>query len=101
TATTAISTLSLHDALPISLPQDHADPWHGGAGIREDELSPVADHPAPLEVLAGIEAGGVDERDDRQVEGVAERDEAGALLRRLRSEEHTSELQSRRDLVCR
>ena len=42
----------------------------------------MADHPAPLEVLAGVEAGRVDEGDDRQVERVAEADEASALLRR-------------------
>src|SRR5690349_7771497 len=32
---------------------------------------------------------------------VAVRDNRGAIDRRSRSEEHTSELQSRRDLVCR
>ena len=42
----------------------------------------MADHPPPLEVLAGIEARRVDERDDRQVERVAEPHEASALLRR-------------------
>src|SRR5690349_24429039 len=59
TATTEIYTLSLHDALPISLAT-----W-------TNRLSP-----------GYISAGFVS-------------------ARRKRSEEHTSELQSRRDLVCR
>src|SRR6478752_7685540 len=35
------------------------------------QLRAMADHAAPLDVLAGFETGGVDERDDRQVERVA------------------------------
>src|SRR5438105_15243297 len=62
-ATTDIYTLSLHDALPISLGERHPDePGH--AACRRP--------PAPR-----------------------------PLGRRPRSEEHTSELQSRVDLVCR
>src|SRR5690349_23506946 len=60
TATTEIYTLSLHDALPISL----------GGQIG----------------MPGLGAGTRSLRE---------------LLAVLRSEEHTSELQSRRDLVCR
>ena len=41
----------------------------------------MADHAAPLEILARIEAGGVDEGDDREIERIAERDEPGRLLR--------------------
>src|SRR5438874_10633464 len=72
TATTEIYTLSLHDALPISLI------------LRSDRaLDPPAfrhRRRAPSRVWAFS---------SRQA------------FRRLRSEEHTSELQSRRDLVCR
>src|SRR5690349_23379453 len=68
-ATTEIYTLSLHDALPISLSWWHAGPGRFGK----------AD-------LAG------------RVHGPAHRSRAP---RECRSEEHTSELQSRRDLVCR
>src|SRR5207249_10538730 len=73
TATTVIYTLSLHDALPIS-----------------------------DRVQRGLQEIGV--ADARNLDGVLERHEdafAGAVLRLHRSEEHTSELQSRFDLVCR
>src|SRR2546428_9699964 len=72
TATTEIYTLSLHDALPISLYapllsiSDHACP--------DRALLPSSLPPGPLRRLG---------------------DGTG------RSEEHTSELQSRSDLVCR
>ena len=51
-------------------------------GVGEHELRAVTDHPAPLEILARVEAGCVDERDDRKVERIAERDEPGRLLGR-------------------
>src|SRR5438874_13339787 len=74
TATTEIYTLSLHDALPI------CDWWcsRPPAVIRNDRL--------PGKAQSRSARGG------------------GAWRgrgRRNRSEEHTSELQSRRDLVCR
>src|SRR3712207_8358971 len=77
TATTEIYTLSLHDALPISGPYDLA--------INCDEFSELN-----LVVVAAT----------------APRYLVGASLqpdfrRKLRSEEHTSELQSRQYLVCR
>src|SRR5690349_24919949 len=71
TATTEIYTLSLHDALPI------CEDEFGGGGRplrRSFEIAPAA---------------------GRGVHESAARAAAG------RSEEHTSELQSRRDLVCR
>src|SRR2546430_9609081 len=64
TATTEIYTLSLHDALPISL-AGHADLAHHYG------LSPLARGHLPRDA------------------------------RRERSEEHTSELQSQSNLVCR
>src|SRR2546430_10334345 len=66
TATTEIYTLSLHDALPISL-----RPAPGDAGL------------AARRHLDGDPAGTHD------------------ALRAQRSEEHTSELQSQSNLVCR
>src|SRR5699024_12791112 len=79
TAITAIYTLSLHDALPIS--RRHA--LHGGDGVC------LADLPRRAAVAVG--------------RGVVRRRrpaEPGRGVPR-RSEEHTSELQSRFDLVCR
>src|SRR2546430_3246552 len=72
TATTEIYTLSLHDALPISL------------GLQVGVLWRAAHEPLPgLECVAACQAAGA----------------AEAFL--LRSEEHTSELQSQSNLVCR
>src|SRR5438874_13828773 len=62
-ATTEIYTLSLHDALPISVRNLF------GLGLDAER----------------VEAGGI----------------RPARVHERRSEEHTSELQSRRDLVCR
>src|SRR2546429_3333570 len=73
TATTEIYTLSLHDALPIS--ERHARPRQSGQGPPV----PAVERHDPLVV----------DHDERRVG------------RGGRSEEHTSELQSRLHLVCR
>src|SRR5690606_39719283 len=78
-ATTEIYTLSLHDALPIS----------GGGAIdfgvfQQTELA----NDGGVEVVARDRAG---------LHGVEKRARVGGT----RSEEHTSELQSRENLVCR
>src|SRR3712207_7214839 len=81
TATTEIYTLSLHDALPICreqhVPVERA-PVHAHAAPVGGEHVPAGrlEHPPP---------------DVRDAVGV----------RVVRSEEHTSELQSRQYLVCR
>src|SRR5205085_12500088 len=76
--TTQISTLSLHDALPIST----ARGVHTTAvRLRDpDNLAPLP-IPAPLGPVTGAPPGKVSEAE--------------------RSEEHTSELQSQSNLVCR
>src|SRR3712207_7011262 len=81
TATTEIYTLSLHDALPISLrSKDDAK--------AKQSLDKAA---------SDARAEGYDATAYRLVDGYAVvGDEAG-----VRSEEHTSELQSRQYLVCR
>src|SRR2546430_468292 len=81
TATTEIYTLSLHDALPISLVRALLAPSLDGRRRAEEEI--VAED---VLRVAHVEA-----RHDEVVE----------LVRELRSEEHTSELQSQSNLVCR
>src|SRR2546429_5361843 len=74
TATTEIYTLSLHDALPICRRVLHHDGNGDGIGHGLEEALDLG--------LAEAEGGAVVGRHDR-------------------SEEHTSELQSRLHLVCR
>src|SRR2546428_9838315 len=85
TATTEIYTLSLHDALPIF--------------VQDVRLQGADRHALPVD---GVEAAYGVAQDDVAV------GEAGqalvmppAVRGEVRSEEHTSELQSRSDLVCR
>src|SRR5699024_12498581 len=93
---TTISTLSLHDALPISKleksPQD--DPtaaimhWtlvFGNVGLGWEDLAFLREHTSLPIILKGI----------------LHPDDAKMALEYNRSEEHTSELQSRFALVCR
>src|SRR3712207_7075700 len=88
TATTEIYTLSLHDALPISAAGRVEVPAPGwpaaGAAVRRR----LPDRPRGPSPLLGPRRRG-----DRHP---ARGDRAD-----LRSEEHTSELQSRQYLVCR
>src|SRR3712207_7254694 len=81
TATTEIYTLSLHDALPIFGDLGGGLGDHGAAVGVGDEDDGAADGPHHA----------------RDVRGVAR----GSAERVGRSEEHTSELQSRQYLVCR
>src|SRR5687767_15461873 len=73
TATTEIYTLSLHDALPILFPVMSAERGAEATHIFQGSLLLVSGVYYPIEVLPGW----------------------------LRSEEHTSELQSLAYLVCR
>src|SRR5207249_10984085 len=85
TPTPAISTLSLHDALPICRARLPLDRRRDRRRHRRRELR------EPPDGRAG--------RTDRHPRD--RRDRADDRVRQLRSEEHTSELQSRFDLVCR
>src|SRR3712207_8006175 len=78
TATTEISTLSLHDALPIF----GADQGEDGEGERHDDQHRDDHALEDRRALVGRGIGAADQRHER-------------------SEEHTSELQSRQYLVCR
>src|SRR5688500_20280228 len=85
TATTA-STLSLHVALPISIGRSLVAPL--------DEPAPPAKAPTDGEVVGSTPLG--------MVPGANLKLETAADARRwYRSEEHTSELQSPCNLVCR
>src|SRR3712207_7396086 len=85
TATTEIYTLSLHDALPISLvPLAHAS-----TGVSENTAAVWADPSTSAAVRIERDAIG------RVAIGAVGGGADG------RSEEHTSELQSRQYLVCR
>src|SRR3712207_8012846 len=92
TATTEIYTLSLHDALPIS---DRPDVF-----VSEELTARFAGEPQAAHVLClGITPDDHARLQERagDVEAVAEYLQANGI----RSEEHTSELQSRQYLVCR
>src|SRR5205814_8215775 len=78
-APTEIYTLSLHDALPIS---------RGRRGF--EDVRAVARSQSSSQRLR-----------EKAVFALSQSQEPEALRRRLRSEEHTSELQSLRHLVCR
>src|SRR3712207_7458218 len=85
TATTEIYTLSLHDALPIC--RRRALRRHSAAPLRTgDHGIARRERPAPQEHDADEERHEDEQRNDQ---------------RQQRSEEHTSELQSRQYLVCR
>src|SRR3712207_8361420 len=84
TATTEIYTLSLHDALPIS------EALRGDVGGGAEHLA--------VGVRVGLARGGGDAEVEHLHPGRGEHDVRGLDVR---SEEHTSELQSRQYLVCR
>src|SRR3712207_8467608 len=93
TATTEIYTLSLHDALPIfahgSTPPDLADQVTEHLTALEKAMGKTLGDPAdPL--LVSVRSGAA-----ASMPGMME------TVLNVRSEEHTSELQSRQYLVCR
>src|SRR5205085_8510080 len=94
-ATPTISTLSLHDALPI---YDRADD-------RSDQRAAAADrHPDHrFDGIGRCELAWIDDADLRHIERARYARHAGRYDKdkQLRSEEHTSELQSQSNLVCR
>src|SRR5260221_10348177 len=91
TATTEIYTLSLHDALPILLKDERRGPQLAlRVAARQEVLQPVRiAHLQPHALVPEI-----GHRRQAQIQLLAQ-----ALQQR--SEEHTSELQSHSDLVCR
>src|SRR5690606_40863270 len=69
----------------VDLARDVDDQQRVGAGIRGDAAARRQEATADRGTAAGTTAGG----------------ELGAFGQQVRSEEHTSELQSRENLVCR
>src|SRR2546427_7052475 len=87
TATTEIYTLSLHDALPIYLRLESVE--KPGQQTNRDEREGQTD-------------GEADQRQLQTAYAESEQDVVGSRAQRhARSEEHTSELQSQSNLVCR
>src|SRR3712207_9525553 len=84
TATTEIYTLSLHDALPI-----FRSARHGSGPVLRKSLSAGGQHPRSHgdPCLRG--------------DSLENLPHVSILMQQWRSEEHTSELQSRQYLVCR
>src|SRR5206468_12256104 len=93
-ATPEISTLSLHDALPISTRVAQ----HRGYRVLAVDLVPERLERAGSH---GVEVYDLREHDEDLVDVVREATDGRGPDSVLRSEEHTSELQSRSDLVCR
>src|SRR5205814_4080135 len=96
TAHSSIYTLSLHDALPISVID-----CGSRAARRRGTIGPLASVQFQSLVRQQLDPANVEELAHMS----AERREAylnqGVLRQFVRSEEHTSELQSLRHLVCR
>src|SRR5690606_41798648 len=86
----ALYTLSLHDALPICLIL--SPPGWSGEVMTTRQPVPVK-WPRPFEVCSSWVV--------RLPNPTATRSATGDVRSRRRSEEHTSELQSRENLVCR
>src|SRR5207248_11275934 len=101
TAATRISTLTLHDALPIFRLQFPPDRGGEDDAVGGDNSTQAEDQQLPADNDRGEPGRGpvdVDERDQRPGD---EQLVGGRVEERARSEEHTSELQSPYDLVCR
>src|SRR5207249_9773043 len=90
--TSHLHTLSLHDALPISLHEDELE-YQEGWKERRARLERQFRVSPPLTFGNGNGNGHQGARAAKAGRGAGRADE--------RSEEHTSELQSRFDLVCR
>src|SRR5260221_7234450 len=89
TATTEIYTLSLHDALPISIATGNT------FILKPSEQVPFA----PTRIIELAHEAGIPPGVLNLVHGAKDVDLGGRRI--IRSEEHTSELQSHSDLVCR
>src|SRR5690606_41310364 len=94
-ATTDIYTLSLHDALPISTDQ----PLAGRLKVILDNIREIVQTTNPT--VSALEKVFVNTNPASTLLLGQARGAAMCALADSRSEEHTSELQSRENLVCR
>src|SRR5690606_39695380 len=101
TAPIVTPTLSLHDALPISVRNADAHSWvevyFSEVGWIPFEPTPGFTNPTPVERQETREDAGED-ADSSPLPSPGDRRNPEM---KDRSEEHTSELQSRENLVCR
>ena len=67
----------------ISLARNNGDLRHGCLGESEEQLRAVLDNAVVFLICARKEARYINERDDWDIETIAEADEACALLRRV------------------
>src|SRR5207249_9330408 len=95
TDTDAIYTLSLHDALPISGANLRAAQAQGHAVSESRREGPAARDDAGASDVERLA------RPNREPGGPGSAASGAQRTSEARSEEHTSELQSRFDLVCR
>src|SRR5206468_7937614 len=100
-ASTAISTLSLHDALPILLSRLAVDRKEQGSGLCKHLLRDAVLRSVEAAEIIGVRALLVHALHDQARAFYAHFDVEPSPTDPMRSEEHTSELQSRSDLVCR
>src|SRR5205085_10084281 len=99
--TTEIKPLSLHDALPICLKEE--------PGVNPDADTMIKNLLADHETIARELREDIDKADDEYdaadaadfLTSILEAHNKMAWMLRSRSEEHTSELQSQSNLVCR
>jgi len=71
-------------AEPVALAQDHGDIGHAHAGTDHEHAAHVADEGRSLGIRSNHETGRVAQGNDRQVEGIAELQEARRLVGRVR-----------------
>src|SRR5439155_25568631 len=93
TATTWIYTLSLHDALPIYEDADDRQRGDQGDPVIIERAAGQPAHPNQQAEKANQQQGAPG--------GEASAEQTMVQVASVRSEEHTSELQSRGHLVCR
>src|SRR5690606_41876637 len=99
-AVTAASALSLHDALPISPPGSPMYAPDDRKPLTVPALAEAKRGGHKLAMLTAYDAGFAKVFDDNGVDLLLVGDSLGMVVQG-RSEEHTSELQSREKLVCR